>query len=144
LLPRRTRTRRLELGAALAAALVLGGCGSGGRRAAPPPPRFPADVAAQLASQSDRVAERLAASDGCGALDAARQLQSQAVAAINAGRVPARFKETLASAASDLPLRIHCSPRAAPATTAEQDHHKRGEHRHEKHGHGHDHRKHDR
>lgn len=136
----RTRPTGRELGAALAAVLVLGGCGSADRRAAPPPPRLPSAVAAQLASQSDQVAERLAASDGCGALDAARQLRSQADAAINAGRVPARFRKTLAAAADDLPLRIHCAPRAAPATPAEQDDHKgKGNHEKRQHGHGHGH-----
>jgi hypothetical protein len=142
---RRIRPRRRELGAALAVALVVGGCGSGDRRAAPPPPRLPADVAAQLASQSDQVAERLAANDGCGAIEAARQLRSNAVAAINAGRVPARFQEPLAAAANDLPLRIHCAPRAAPATAAERDDdHKPDKHGREKPGHGHGHGKHDR
>lgn len=123
------------------AALLLGGCGSGDRRAAPPP-RLPADVAARLASESDRVAARLAASDGCAAVAAARQLRSEAIAAINGGRVPARFQETLTAAANDLPLRIHCAPRAAPATAAELDDHRRDKHDRKRHGHGHG--KHDR
>jgi hypothetical protein len=140
---RRIGPGRRELGAALAAAVVLGGCGSGDHRAVPPPPRLPEDVAARLASQSDRVAERLAANDGCGAMDAARRLRSDAVAAINAGRVPARFQESLAAAANDLPLRIHCAPRAAPATAAErEDDHRRDKHRRAKPGHRHG--KHDR
>jgi len=138
----RTRPGLPELGAALAAALLLGGCGSGDPRAAQPPPRLPADVAARLASHSDQVAARLAASDGCGAVAAARQLRSEAIAAINAGRVPARFQETLTAAANDLPLRIHCAPRAAPATAAELDDHKHDKHDHKKDGHGHG--KHDR
>lgn len=140
---RRIRTRRRELGAALAAALLLGGCGSGGRHAAPPPPRLPAGVAARLASQSDQVGERLAANDGCGALAAARQLRSAAIAAIDTGRVPARFRESLAAATNDLSLRIHCAPRAAPATAAELGDDKGRGKKHEQHGHGHGHRKHD-
>ena len=100
-------------------------------------------MAARLASESDQVAARLAANDGCGALAAARQLRSSAIAEINAGRVPGRFQESLAAAANDLPLRIHCAPRAAPATAAEQDDRKPKKHGHEQHGRGHGHGKHD-
>jgi hypothetical protein len=136
---RRTRPAGRELAAVLVAVLVLGGCGSADRHTAPPAPRLPPAVAAQLTSQSDQVAERLAASDGCTALAAARQLRSDAIAAINAGRVPVRFREALAAAANDLPLRIHCAPRAAPATPAEQNGHKHKEHgRKDGHGHGKD------
>jgi hypothetical protein len=117
---RRIRTRRLDLGSALAAALVLGGCGSGTQRAAPPPPRLPADVASRLASRSDEIVRLLAARDGCGALDAAATLRQEAIAAINTGRVPARFQEPLLAAANDLPIRIHCAPRAAPAPANEE------------------------
>jgi hypothetical protein len=136
---RRTRRTGCELAAALAAVLVVGGCGNADRHAAPPAPRLPSTLAAQLTSQSDQVAERLAASDGCGALAAARQLRSEALAAIHAGRVPARFQKSLAAAANDLPLRIHCAPRAAPATPAEQTEHKTDKHGRGAHGHGHDH-----
>jgi hypothetical protein len=138
---RRIRTRRLELGAALAAALLVGGCGGGGDRAAPPPTRLPSAVAARLAADSDQVAARLAEDDGCGALAAARRLRSEAIAAVNAGRVPARFQESLTGAANDLTLRIHCAPRAAPATPAEQNDDQPA--RHDKghdHGHGHGHK----
>lgn len=70
---------------------------------------------------------------------AARQLRTEAIAAINSGRVPARFQETLAAAANDLPLRIHCAPRAAPATAAELDDHKhKQDHKKHRHGHGKD------
>jgi hypothetical protein len=87
------------------------------------------------------VAARLAENDGCGALAAARRLRSEAIAAINAGRVPARFQESLTGAANDLAQRIHCAPRAAPATPAEQndegsDQHDKGRHDHGR-GHGH-------
>jgi len=129
---------------ALGAALLLGGCGNGAQHAASPPPRLPSGVAARLASESDQVAARLAVNDGCGALAAARQLRSEAIAAVNAGRIPARFQESLTGAANDLPLRIHCAPRAAPATPAERDgdgaddRHDHGRHDHG-HGHGHGH-----
>src|SRR3954453_17331382 len=101
-----TRTRRRKRGAAAPPAPLLGGCGSGDRRAAPPPPRLPAGLAARLASSSDEVVARLAANDGCGALAAAHRFRDETIAAINAGRVPARFQEPLVGAANDLPLRI--------------------------------------
>jgi hypothetical protein len=118
------------------AALVLGGCGSGAQRAAPPPPRLPADVATRLASRSDAIVRLLAARDGCGALAAAATLQKEAIAAINSGRVPARFQEPLLGAANDLSRRIHCAPRAAPAPADEKEKPDKD------HGH-HDKRKHD-
>ncbi len=82
----RKRARGVELGVALAAALALGGCGSGNERAAPPPPRLPAPLAA------------------------AKALQTRTIAAINAGRVPARLQEPLSGAANDLIERINCAP----------------------------------
>jgi hypothetical protein len=82
-------------------------------------------VASQLASSSDAVAQRLDANDGCSALAAARQLQRETIAAVNARRVPARFQEPLLGAANDLVLRIHCAP---PAPAAEgKDKGKKGE-----------------
>ena len=87
------------MGAALAAALWLAGCGSGSeQRAAPPPqPRLPQPVAAVLASSSDGVAQALRAGDPCRALTLAQQLQQQTVTAINAQRVPSVFQEQLGS-----------------------------------------------
>jgi hypothetical protein len=105
----RKRARGVELGVALAA-LALGGCGSGSERAAPPPPLLPAPLAADLASRSDDVARLLASNDGCGALAAAKALQTEAITAINAGRVPARLQEPLSGAANDLTVRINCAP----------------------------------
>jgi len=100
------------LGAALAAALLLAGCGSGSeQRAAPPPqPRLPRPVAAALASGSDEVAQALNAADPCRALTRAQQLQEQTVTAINAGRIPSAFQEQLGSTVADLVSRIHCVP----------------------------------
>jgi hypothetical protein len=133
LLRRRTRTRSREAGAALAAALLLAGCGSGGeQRSAPPPPRLPAPLAAQLASRSDEVARLLDENDGCGALAAATTLQRDTIAAINKGRVPARFQEPLVAATNDLAGRIHCVPSPPPS----QEHGKgKGKHGKGKHGH---------
>jgi hypothetical protein len=110
----RKRGRGVELGAALAAALVLAGCGGGNERATPPPPRLPETLAADLASRSDKVARLLDRNDGCGALAAAKELRNATIAAINAGRVPARLQEPLQGAANDLAFRITCA--SAPPT----------------------------
>jgi hypothetical protein len=118
---RKTRTRRPELIAALAAAVCLAGCGSGPTPRAAPPPKLPVAVAAPLAARSDQVAEALAAGDACQAASVARQLQQETLASINAGRVPAPFQEHLASAANDLVSRIRCIPPAQP--------HDRGKHK---------------
>jgi hypothetical protein len=110
-LPRRkTRTRRPELVAALAAALGLTGCGGGEERRAAPPPRLPAPVASQLAERSDAVAAALNAGDSCRARDEALHLQQETIAAINARRVPAPFQEPLAASVNDLVSRIVCLP----------------------------------
>ena len=108
--PRKTRTRRPELGAALAAALCLAGCGSGSEQRAAPQPKLSPPAAGALASRSDEVAQTLAAGDSCRALSLAQQLQQETVAAINAGRVPAAFQEQLGSTVGDLVSRIRCVP----------------------------------
>jgi hypothetical protein len=107
---RKIRTKLHELGATLVVALALGGCGSGGERAAPAPPRLPASLAADLASRGDDVVRLLESNDGCGALAAAKALQTETIAAINARRVPARLQEPLLGAANDLTVRITCAP----------------------------------
>jgi hypothetical protein len=100
------------LGAALAAALWLAGCGSGSEQRAvlPPQPGLPQPVVAALAASSDEVAQALSAGDPCRALTLAQQLQQQTVTAINAGRVPSAFQEQLGSTVADLVSRIHCVP----------------------------------
>ena len=111
---RKTRTRRPELVAALAAALSLAGCGSGSAERAASQPKLPPPVAAALASRSDQVAQTLAAGDSCRALTLAQQLQQETVAAINAGRVPTPFQEQLSSTVGDLVSRISCVPAVKP------------------------------
>ena len=111
---RKTRTRRPELIAALAAAVCLAGCGSGPTPRAAPPPKLPAFVAASLAARSDEVAQALAEGNHCRASSLAQQLQQETLASINKGRVPAAFQEHLASAANDLVSRIQCVPPAQP------------------------------
>jgi hypothetical protein len=108
---RKIRTRRPELGAALAAALCLAGCGSGTpERRAAPAPSLPAPLAATLAQQSDKVAAALDAGDSCTALTEARRLQEDTIEAINERRVPAAFQEQLVSTVGDLVARIECVP----------------------------------
>jgi hypothetical protein len=111
---RKTRTSVPELGAALAVALCLAGCGSGSERRAAPQPKLPAPVASALASRSDEVAQALAGGDHCRALALAQQLQQETIAAINAGRVPGAFQEQLGSTVGDLVSRIQCVPASKP------------------------------
>ena len=127
---RKTRTKSLELGAAVAVALCLSGCG-GAKRAAPHTPTLPRPLAAALAARSDAVADALAAGDSCRALTLARQLQRETIAAINRGRVPASFQENLTGAVNDLAARVTCVPQPLPPTRAKKEH---GHGKHEKQG----------
>ena len=129
---RKIRTRRLEPGAALVAALCLAGCGSGTpERRAAPRPHLSAAVAAPLAVRSDRVAAALDAGDTCRALTEARALQRATITAINAGRVPSPFQEDLTSTVGDLVTRIQCVPPADDrAKEKEKGKHKRGKGKH--------------
>jgi hypothetical protein len=111
---RKTRTRRPELGAALAVALCLAGCGGASKHRVAPQPKLPGPVASALASRSDDVARALAGSDRCRALSLAQQLQQETIAAINAGRVPGAFQEQLSATVGDLVARIQCVPAAKP------------------------------
>jgi hypothetical protein len=111
---RKTRTKRPELGAALAVAFCLAGCGSGSEHRVAPQPKLPAPIAAALASRSDEVAQALAGGDQCRALSLAQQLQQETISAINAGRVPGAFQEQLGSTVGDLLSRIQCVPAAKP------------------------------
>ena len=121
---RKTRTRRPELGAALAAALCLAGCGSGSEHRAAPQPRLRQPVASALASRSDQVAQALTGGDPCRALSLAQALQQETVAAINDGQIPGAFQEQLGSTVADLVSRIQCVP--APSK------HDNGKHKGEK------------
>jgi hypothetical protein len=99
------------------AALCLAGCGGGGERHAAPQPKLPARVASELAQRSDAVAAALLAGDSCRALDEARALQQDTIAAVNDRRVPAPFQEPLLASVNDLLGRIVCVP---PADEAEE------------------------
>jgi hypothetical protein len=126
---RKTRTKRPELGAALAAAFCLAGCGSGSEHRVAPQPKLPAPVASALASRSDEVAQALAGGDQCRALTLAQQLQQETIAAINARRVPGAFQEQLGSTVGDLLSRIQCVPAAKPPDSGK---HKGKKKKHEK------------
>ena len=95
----------------VAFAALLSGCGGGSRRAQPPPtPRLPHALAQSWSREASAVAAALAANDGCAAQQQAGQLRTQVIAAINAGRVPHAFLESLTSAVNALPERITCAP----------------------------------
>ena len=127
---RKTRTKRPELGAALAAAFCLAGCGSGSEHRVAPQPKLPAPVASALASRSDEVAQALAGGDQCRALNLAQQLQQETISAINAGRVPGAFQEQLGSTVGDLLSRIQCVPAVKPPESGKQK--GKGKKKHEK------------
>jgi hypothetical protein len=63
----------------------------------------------ELASRSDAVAAKLEADDPCGALAAAESLQQETIAAIDAGRVPRRYREKLIAAVGSLATSITCT-----------------------------------
>ena len=117
---RKIRTRRSEVGAALAAALCLAGCGSGSEHRVAPPPKLPHAVASALASRSDEVARTLTAGDSCRAASLAQRLQQETIAAINGGQIPGAFQEQLGSTVADLVSRIRC----VPVQNRDEDRHK--------------------
>jgi hypothetical protein len=129
---RKTRTRRPELCAALAAALCLSACGGAKQSAPPPPPTFSRSLASSLAAQSDAVAAALAAGDSCRALTLARRLQQRTIAAINRGRVAGGLQEQLSSAVNALVVRVQCVPPRPRAVPRQDEHghgHGRGKHK---------------
>jgi hypothetical protein len=145
---RKTRTRRLELGAALSAALCLSACGGAKQSAPPPPPTFGRSLASSLAEESEAVAAALAAGNSCRALALARLLQQRTIAAINDGKVAAGLQEQLSGAVNELVIRVRCVPpvgtTAPPPTTPDHGEQKGHEKRREKkHGKGHGKKRHE-
>jgi hypothetical protein len=107
---------------AVSSLLLLAGCGgSSPTRTTRPPPRIPAQVAQQLAADADAVASK----QGCAARASAVKLQTDAINSV--GRIPARYREQLMSAANDVVSRI---PECLPP---QQDHAKHKGHK-KKHG----------
>jgi len=119
-------------GAALVLALALGGCGGSSRPAAvAKPPRLPRALAHAWASESNAVAQALAAGDGCTALDHANALRSGVDRA--AGDIPRRLRAMLQPMVDALPGRITCNPPPpSPQPHPPKDHHDHGKHK----GHG--------
>jgi hypothetical protein len=111
--------------------LLLASCG-GAHKATPPPPppRIPADVAAKLAVEADRVAAL--APGSCEARDAAARFRNDVIAAI--GRVPARYQEPLSSAANSLAERLASCVEPKPPTAHRP--HQHGHHHEKKHEEG--------
>jgi hypothetical protein len=101
---------------------LAAGCGGEEHR---PAPLLPAAVAADLAARSDSVAARLEEQDDCGARSEAQRLQSDAIAAVNAGRVPHAFQEELLASVNALVEAIECVP--PPPATEEEDEEKEAE-----------------
>jgi hypothetical protein len=97
--------------ALLLGVLVLAGCGDSG---GPPIDRA---VAVKLARQADAIAT---AGNACAALTHARILQRQTIAAINAGKIPAAYLETIQSRVNELAgtLELRCLPTPPPVSTA--------------------------
>jgi hypothetical protein len=102
------------LGAAVAGALCLTGCGSGGGGNATPPPTLPRTLATALAARSEAVADALAAGDSCRASTLAAELQRETIAAINSGRVVGALQEPLSASVNDLVGRVKCVPPPQP------------------------------
>ena len=100
--------------AALAAVVLLAGCGSQ-RAAAPKQPHLPHALATAWRHDADAIAASLAVGDGCLAQQRTVALRTAVIAAVNARRLAPRFQEPLVSAVNDLSSRIRCVPPPAPA-----------------------------
>ncbi|MDE3189570.1 MAG: hypothetical protein KGL94_01985 [Acidobacteriota bacterium] len=121
-------------GAAIAAVLVLAGCG-GGKTAAPPaakPPRIARALAQAWIAQAREVAQALAVGDGCTAAAHAAELRDEVSA--NETRVPVPLRAQLLATVSALPGRITCNP-APPAPAGARP--PKGPKPPKDHGHGH-------
>ncbi|MGH2998006.1 MAG: hypothetical protein ACRDNM_01775 [Gaiellaceae bacterium] len=124
--------------AAIAAVLVLAGCGGG--TTTPPvakPPHIPRALAQAWVVQANEVAQALADHDGCTAVAHANELRD-AVASGEA-QVPRRLRATLVAAVNGLPGRITCNPAPPPKTHPPHPHppHPHPEPpKHDGHGHG--------
>jgi hypothetical protein len=124
--------------------LALAGCGGERAQTRPQQPRLPHDLAAAWAARSDQVAGALAEGDGCTAQRLATSLQSDFIAAVNAGRVPRRLQEPLGAAFNDLQGRIACVPPqpVSGKPRKHEQHEKHEKHEKPKHGHGKPHKGH--
>ena len=78
-------------------------------------PGFPSGSRPRSRSAADAVGDRLDAGDPCGAKSVSAQLQADAIAAVNARRVPEDLQEELLSSVTALVESIQC-----PSGTREQ------------------------
>ena len=101
--------------------VALAGCGGGEASTQPERPALGAAVAGRLAARSDAVAAKLAAGDLCGAAHEADALRAQAVAAVDAGDVPASFRAGLLTTARGLVDAVNCPPPPAAQPAASDD-----------------------
>jgi hypothetical protein len=115
----KTRTRWLSF-LALAALLILGGCG-GGEENEPPRPTIQRAVAEQLASTSDAIADALDQGDVCTAAGLADDLNAQVIDAINARQIPPAFQEDLQARANELVNTVNCPPPPEEEEEEEKD-----------------------
>ena len=111
---------------ACSAAALLAGCGGGGNTRSEP--RIDHAVAAQLAAESDAIAERAGAGDDCGAAQRADELRAHAQTAIDDGRVPSALARELLSSTRALVDELSCSP-PPPPPAAEKEHGNKHKHK---------------
>jgi hypothetical protein len=72
----------------------------------------------ELTKRSDYVADLLDEGDSCAAKREAQRLQGDAIAAINAGRVPGRYQEEVLGDVAALAETIPCPPAGDEAKSA--------------------------
>lgn len=91
------------------AALAFTACGGGGQETTPASqPAISAGTAQALADQADGIADTLESGDVCGAAHEADAFDQAVIDAINGGRVPAAFQESLLATAHKLRDTINC------------------------------------
>lgn len=82
---------------------------------------LPPALVEELAAASETVASELDGGDACAARASADKLQERTIAAINAGRVPARYQEELTASVGALAASIECMPAPPPVPDDEED-----------------------
>jgi hypothetical protein len=107
--------------------LALAGCGGGGGggnddATATTRPTLATATADRLVARSDTIALKLAAGDECGAAHEADALAADAIAAVNAGEIPAVYQEELVARTQELVNAVNCPPPVAqPEPQADED-----------------------
>jgi hypothetical protein len=121
----------------LVALVGCGGSGGGGDDAtATTRPTLEAATADRLVARSDTIALKLAAGDECGAAHEADALAADAIAAVNAGEIPAVFQEELVARTQELVNAVNCPPPVVqPEPQADDDEDDDGSGRGKKKGH---------